>query len=123
MYLLYSLLLAIVAVVSSPYWLLQMLRKGKYREGLSERLGKVPSRLTATGSEGCIWVHAVSLGEVIGVSGLLERMRAEYPEWRIVLSTTTRTGQALARQRFSETNVFYFPLDLPFAVEPYLKHL
>src|SRR6266404_5923297 len=123
MYLLYSLLLAIAAVLSSPYWALQMLRKGKYREGLSERLGKVPPRLTTTGNEECIWVHAVSVGEVIAVSGLLERMRAEYPDWRIVLSTTTRTGQALAKQRFGETNVFYFPLDFRFSIAPYLKHL
>jgi 3-deoxy-D-manno-octulosonic-acid transferase len=124
MYLLYSLMLAAVAVLAAPYWLWQMLRNGKYFEGLSERLGNVPSRLKPSIATGdCVWVHAVSVGEVIAVSGLLARLQKEYPGWRLVVSTTTRTGQQVARERFGDENVFYFPLDLAFAVRPYFKHL
>jgi 3-deoxy-D-manno-octulosonic-acid transferase len=70
-----------------------------------------------------IWIHAVSLGEVLAVSGLVERMRRAFPEYRILISTTTDTGQDLARKRFGEKNAFYFPMDFGFAIRPYLRAL
>lgn len=121
MYLLYSVLLAAGLLVSLPYWLLQMLRHGKYHEGLRERLGRVPARLTEN-SRPTIWVHAVSLGEVLAVSGLVEQLRRRFTEYRIVVSTTTSTAQKLARKRFGD-DAFYFPLDFAFAVRPYLRVL
>jgi 3-deoxy-D-manno-octulosonic-acid transferase len=119
MYLVYSALLVLWLLISSPYWLIQMTRHGKYRAGLRERLGGVPSRLRAA-SQPAIWVHAVSVGEVLAVSGLISELGDRYPDFRIVISTTTDTGQRLARKRFGDDNVFYFPLDLPFAVRLYL---
>jgi 3-deoxy-D-manno-octulosonic-acid transferase len=111
-----------------PYWLFQMLRHGKYSRGLRERLGRVPERLRrATGPEsqrsGTIWVHAVSVGEVLAVRGLIEEMRHSFPQYRAVVSTTTDTGQVLARKIFGEENVFYFPMDFAFAIRPYLRAL
>ena len=70
-----------------------------------------------------IWVHAVSVGEVLAVGGLVEEMRRSFPGFRVLISTTTNTGQELARKRFGEENVFYFPLDFAFAVRPYLQAL
>ena len=70
-----------------------------------------------------IWVHAVSVGEVLAVSGLVEEMKAGFPQHRVVVSTTTDTGQELARKRFGEQNVFYFPMDFAFAILPYLRAL
>ena len=122
MYFFYSLLLACVALVSLPWWLLQMLRLGKYRSGLAERLGFVPARLNDA-RPGAIWVHAVSVGEVVAVSPLISELRQKYPDKQIFVSTTTATGQALARQRFGENRVFFMPLDFGFAVRPYLKAL
>jgi 3-deoxy-D-manno-octulosonic-acid transferase len=123
MYLLYSLALAAGLLVSAPYWLIQMLRQGKYRTGLGERLGGVPARLLRPQTPAVVWVHAVSVGEVLGSSGLIEEMRGLFPGGRIVVSTTTATGQKLARERFGEENVFYFPLDFAFAIRPYLRAL
>src|SRR5881227_1938185 len=121
---LYTILLGMALLLTSPYWLVQALLRGKYRAGLAERLGRVPSRLRRTAAEeNCIWIHAVSVGEVLAVSGLVQALRTKMPEWRIVVSTTTLTGQTLARQKFGDENVFYFPLDLPFAVTPYLQQL
>ncbi len=111
-------------LVSLPYWLLQMARHGKYRKGLAERLGRVPSRLELPGGqEPVIWVHAVSVGEVLAVAGLVEELRRRSPQYRIFVSTTTDSGQALARKRFGESKVFHFPMDFVFAIRPYLKAL
>jgi 3-deoxy-D-manno-octulosonic-acid transferase len=134
-YLLYSLVLALGMLLSLPYWLYQMLRHGKYRRGFSERMGSVPARLMAAGADAqggsgtnsrtarVIWVHAVSLGEVLAVSGLVEQMRRNFPGHCVLVSTTTDTGQELARKRFGEANVFYFPMDFGFAIAPYLRAL
>jgi len=121
---LYSATLALGMLASSPYWLFQMVRHGKYRKGFAERLGQVPTRLQLPGAqEPVIWVHAVSVGEVLAVAGLAEELRRRCPQHRIFISTTTDTGQALARKRFGEANVFYFPMDFAFAVRPYLRAL
>lgn len=120
MYLIYSALLAAVLLLSLPYWLWQMIRHGKYRAGLRERLGRIPPRLSQS-SHPAIWVHAVSVGEVLAVSRLVEEIKRGFPELRVLISTTTDTGQRLARERFGEANVFYFPLDFAFAIKPYLE--
>jgi 3-deoxy-D-manno-octulosonic-acid transferase len=123
MYWLYSALLAAGLLLSLPYWLLESARHGKYRAGLAERFGKVPRRLSCGLHLPAIWVHAVSVGEVIAVTGLIFELRGRFPQHRIVVSTTTATGQKIARERFGEDSVFYFPLDLPFAIRPYLREL
>ncbi|MGA8761798.1 MAG: 3-deoxy-D-manno-octulosonic acid transferase [Candidatus Sulfotelmatobacter sp.] len=130
-YFLYSVLLAAGMVSALPYWIFQMARHCKYRLGLSERLGKVPARLrlgslnerSSTPPAPLIWVHAVSVGEVLAIGGLVEALRQRFTQHRIVVSTTTDTGQALARKRFGEENVFYFPMDFAFAIRPYLRAL
>lgn len=122
MYLLYSALLAAGLLISLPYWMFGKRRRGKYREGLSERLGKVPSRLQNQAAP-AIWIHAVSVGEVLAVSALVEELRQRFPQHRVLVSTTTATGQKLAKNRFGEERVFYFPLDLGFAIRPYLTTL
>jgi 3-deoxy-D-manno-octulosonic-acid transferase len=70
-----------------------------------------------------IWVHAVSVGEVLAVSRLIKTLDAALPEFFVVVSTTTRTGQELARERFGAERVFYCPLDLPWAVRSCLEDL
>ena len=65
----------------------------------------------------------MSVGEVLAVAGLVGQMRRRFPEHRIVISTTTDTGQDLARKRFGEGNTFYFPMDLAFAIRAYMRAL
>ncbi len=121
---LYSLAWVAVLAVSAPWWLWKMAITGKYREGLAERLGKVPPRLfSADDRRPVIWIHAVSVGEVIAISGLVRELRARAPRYRIAVSTTTRTGQQVARERFGAENVFYYPLDFASAVRPYIRQL
>jgi 3-deoxy-D-manno-octulosonic-acid transferase len=121
---LYSLALAVGMLVGLPYWIFQMARHGKYRKGFGERLGRMPRRLQLPPEhEQGIWIHAVSVGEVLAVAGLVEELGRRFPRHRIFISTTTDAGQALARRRFGEGNVFYFPMDFRFAIRPYLKAL
>jgi 3-deoxy-D-manno-octulosonic-acid transferase len=121
-YLLYSLALGLALVLAAPWWLVQMARHGKYRAGLRERLGTVAARLArpATGAR-TVWLHAVSVGEVLAVSRLVDELRKSYDA--VYVSTTTLTGQKLARERFGAESVFYFPLDFAFAVRAYLRAL
>ncbi len=122
--LVYSAALAVAMLVSLPYWLFQMALRGKYRKGSVERMGRVPARWRLPGVEGTvIWVHAVSVGEVLAVAGLAEELGRSTPGVRIFVSTTTDTGQELARKKFGEGNVFYFPMDFAFAIRPYLRAL
>jgi 3-deoxy-D-manno-octulosonic-acid transferase len=120
---LYTFALFMALVLGLPYWLLAMATNGKYREGLSERLGWVPDRLREGDARKTIWVHAVSVGEVLAASRLVNELSACAPQYRVLLSTTTRTGQRLARERTGATHAFYFPLDFPWIVRRYLRLL
>ena len=123
MYWLYSALLGLSLLGTLPYWLLQMMRHGKYRAGLRQRLGGVPPTLAMPAGKPVIWVHAVSVGEVVATAGAVEALRRRFPEHRVVVSTTTDTGQKLAARRFGAENVFYFPLDFVLAIRPWLASL
>jgi 3-deoxy-D-manno-octulosonic-acid transferase len=120
----YNVALLAALVAGAPWWLWRMTTTQKYREGLAARLGKVPSALAGPGRERpLIWLHAVSVGEVMAITRLVKTLDAELPDYFVAVSTTTRTGQELARERFGQNRVFYCPLDLPWAVQAYLKAL
>jgi 3-deoxy-D-manno-octulosonic-acid transferase len=120
----YNLLLRVGLVLSAPWWWWRIRTTEKYREGIQERLGEVPEPLLASDDgRPVIWLHAVSVGEVLAVSRFLEEMERAFPECRPLISTTTRTGQTLARERFGAERVFYCPLDLPKAVNAYMEAL
>ncbi len=109
-----DLLYALLLVLASPWLALAALRKGKYREGLGQKLlGLVPRRdSTAT----CAWLHAVSMGEVNLIAPLIAEIQRRHPDWEIAISTTTLTGYTLAKTRYNEHAVFYCPLDFSWAV-------
>ncbi len=110
-------------LISLPFWLYQVLRHGKYRRGFGERIGKVPARLADTSGQPVVWIHAVSVGEVLAIGGLVGQMQRRFPQHRVVVSTTTDAGQDLARQRFGEENVFYFPFDFALTIRPFIAAL
>ncbi len=124
----YSLLLALSLGLSAPWWLWRMATSGRYRAGLGERLGRVPRQLRAAvawtaGERRVVWVHAVSVGEVLAVERLVSELREALPGWVIAVSTTTATGHEVARKRLVGVPVFFFPLDFAFAVRRYLQVL
>ena len=109
----YNIGLLLVLVVGAPIWLLRR----RWREGLRERLGAGAERVNhALGGRQQVWVHAVSVGEVVAISRLVEELDARLGRGSVTISTTTQTGQQLARDRFGAARCFYFPIDLPWAV-------
>ena len=115
MYLLYSIgtLLALVAL--APYFIYQALRYNKYVGSLGQRLGYLPVSFNLDAEES-IWVHAVSVGEVLAARPVITGLKTRYPELRVFLSTTTFSGQRLARSVSDADAVFYFPFDFTFIV-------
>jgi 3-deoxy-D-manno-octulosonic-acid transferase len=119
MYWLYSLLTAAGMLLLSPYFLVRGWMQGKYLDNIPERLGwRFPAELTARGDAGAgarqksLWIHAVSVGEVLAVLPLARLLKEKLPSLRLVVSTTTATGQKLARERMPFADaVFFFPLD------------
>jgi 3-deoxy-D-manno-octulosonic-acid transferase len=111
--------MGLAALLLTPYWLVQGLRHGKYLSNLKERLGFSFPGLAKLPADraGSIWIHAVSVGEVLSGVTLAKQLKAAYPNRPLIISTTTITGQALARERLSFADaVIYFPLDWSFCV-------
>ena len=119
-WLLNSVYLALI-VVYSPVIVWQAARTGKYRKGYREKLlGQVPSR---DGNATCVWIHAVSVGEVNLIAILLRELRAAHPDWQFVVSTTSRTGYELACKKYADHTVFYCPLDFSWAVRNAMRRI
>ena len=113
MHALYTLAIVLLAIVLSPWFLYQAVRHRKYIGNLAQRMGYLPVSFNLDGDES-IWIHAVSVGEALTARALIADLRDRYPGFRIFLSTTTLTGQQIARSRIQDVDaVFFFPFDLP----------
>lgn len=123
-YFIYSLLMGVAALALTPYWVVQGLRRGKYLSNLGERLGFSFPALEGLPANraGAIWIHAVSVGEALSAVTLARRLKDKYPGRPLIISTTTLTGQALAKERMGFADaVFYFPFDWAFCVRRALR--
>ena len=121
MYVIYSVLIVAFFAVMSPSLIYQAVRYRKYIGSLTQRLGYLPISFNLDADES-IWIHAVSVGEVLTARALLPELRERYPRLRLFLSTTTMTGQQIARNNLQYVDeVFYFPFDLGFIVNRTLR--
>lgn len=116
MFFLYSLLLTISFVFLLPRFLFDAARKGKYSAGFWQRLGYLPD--LPGGEKPVVWLHCVSVGETNAAKPLAAKILETFPEYRLVVSTTTKTAQKLAGEIFADTAalVFYMPFDWRFSV-------
>ncbi|HEX8738458.1 MAG TPA: 3-deoxy-D-manno-octulosonic acid transferase [Pyrinomonadaceae bacterium] len=119
MFLLYNFLLAIGFLAYLPRFLFQK----KYAESFSERLGNLPD-FDPEGKP-VVWLHCVSVGETQAARPLVRELLKNFPEYTLVVSTTTLTGQKLAKEIFAADAalVFYFPFDFRFAVRRALRKI
>ena len=116
-----NLIYLLLIIVMLPWLLWQAVRKGKYREGYAAKfLGLVPRRASR---KTCLWLHAVSVGEVNLLAPLLKLIAQERPDWECVISTTTATGMALAKKKYPRQTVFYCPLDFSWAVSAAMRRI
>ncbi len=111
----YNVLFAIGYSLMMPKFLLRMWRRGGYRAGFMQRFGRYDAELLSK-VQSCprIWVHAVSVGEVFVALHFIESMRAVFPKYGFILTTTTSTGHTLAESKLGDDDVLlYFPADFP----------
>jgi 3-deoxy-D-manno-octulosonic-acid transferase len=123
MYLFYSLLLTIGFVVLLPRFAIDALRNRKYVTGLGQRLGNIPDFSRA--HRRLIWLHCVSVGETEAARPFVRALRKNFPSYQLVISTTTVTGQQVARRAFADdaAGIFYFPIDWAWVIRRVLNKL
>jgi 3-deoxy-D-manno-octulosonic-acid transferase len=108
-------------VVAAPWFVFQAIARGKYREGFAAKFfGSTPERIS---DRPCIWLHAVSVGEVNLLGVLLKEIARQQPGVECVISTTTMTGFAVAKQKYGQHAVFYCPLDFTWAVRRAMRRI
>jgi 3-deoxy-D-manno-octulosonic-acid transferase len=112
---LYNLLLPVVLVVSFPFYLRRMLKRGGYFGNFSQRFGRYSKALTDRFAEGgWSWIRAVSVGEIVMALRLIEELKLQSPDFKAVISTTTSTGYALGRRGRDNRQwieIIYNPID------------
>jgi 3-deoxy-D-manno-octulosonic-acid transferase len=116
-----NLVYLLLVLLASPWLLYRAARTGRYREGYAQKfLGLTPRRIS---QNPCLWLHAVSVGEVNLLAPLLKWIQQQRPGWECVVSTTTLTGMTLARKKYPHLTVFYCPLDFSWAVRAAMRRV
>ncbi|MBT8489808.1 MAG: 3-deoxy-D-manno-octulosonic acid transferase [Deltaproteobacteria bacterium] len=115
---LYNMILFVAAFFLVPYYVMKIVLTGKYRQSIGPKFGFIPrDTLEAMKGSPRIWIHAVSVGEVTAAAPIVSSLRELFPSACIILSTSTETGQDMARRMVSDaTSYIYYPLDIPFVV-------
>lgn len=120
MFLLYSFLYTVSFIIMSPIF---FFKRKKYLAGFRQRFGYIP-KLIPDGRP-VVWIHCVSVGETNAARPLIDKILEDYPDHRLVVSTTTSTGYNLAQDIFKKQaeTVFYFPFDWRFSVRRALRRI
>jgi 3-deoxy-D-manno-octulosonic-acid transferase len=118
-YLLYNIIFTFFLIFAAPYFLLRALIDGRFRRELTQRMGFLPTLSLRKP----IWVHAASVGEVFCSIPLLKRIKKEFPERPIVLTTMTRTGNERAKTISEADSVLFLPIDHPLIIEKTLRKI
>ena len=123
MYILYNIILMVAALFVVPYFLLKIIFTGKYRQSFVQKLGGRQTKMLAHLQDGPrVWIHAVSVGEVTAAAPIVSSLKMKRPEVEIIFSTSTETGQEMARKFIKGAAAFiYFPLDIQYIVRKMIK--
>lgn len=122
-YWVYTILAVLAFLLALPYMMVRMLLTGRYREAFWQMLGFWPQEaVEKLDGKGCIWIHAVSVGEAVAASAIIKELRKICPQEKIMVSAATETGQRMARKIIEDADLFiYFPLDYPWLARKALK--
>jgi len=123
MYIIYNLFLIIATILLLPLILFKLITVPKYRGGITQKFGRLRKGvLRVIRGTRPIWVHAVSVGEVMAAHPLIRELKKKYPGRALILSTVTVTGNYTARRRVPEADaVFFFPFDYPWVVRHVIR--
>lgn len=112
----YRLLFLPILLLTSPYHILRMVRRGGYGRDFFQRFGFFPRPPAKVRQQKRLWLHCVSVGEAQSVRRLVERLSAA-GHYQLVITSTTSTGYAICRDLYSSrATVGLFPLDFwPFS--------
>jgi 3-deoxy-D-manno-octulosonic-acid transferase len=123
MYILYNVLLIVATIVLSPLILFKLITVPKYRGGITQKFGRLRKGvMKVIKGTRPIWIHAVSVGEVMAAHPLIRELKKKYPDRKLILSTVTVTGNYTARRRVPEADaVFFFPFDYPWVVRRVIR--
>ena len=121
---LYNIILILVILLLLPAFFIKLIIDSRYRPGLLERLGCLPAKVKSVlQEERPVWFHAASVGEVNASEKLVSAIKARWPEKKIIVSTYTATGNAMAREKLKADAVIYLPIDIPFIVRKVMERL
>ena len=116
-----NIIYGVCLIAMTPWLLWRKLFQNKSRRGWSHKLlGRVPRR---QGNAACIWIHAVSVGEVNLLKPLIEQLNRVDPNIEVVISTSTETGFDLAQNKYPAQTVFFCPMDFSWAIRQTLKRI
>ena len=119
---LYGLVTTLLFIILLPFYYIVRVINGKFLYGWREKLGFFKSPHLG---DKVIMYHGVSVGEVIALENLIKKTKEEFPDYKIVVTTGTKTGQEIALKKFSNIADFitYFPFDIPFCVHSFLTKI
>ncbi|MGR3220024.1 MAG: 3-deoxy-D-manno-octulosonic acid transferase [Candidatus Anammoxibacter sp.] len=107
-------------LITLPYLTFKVIANEKYRVGFFQRLGFVDKRHS---KNPCVWIHGSSVGEILTGRTLINKIESEFPDIDIVISSWTNTGLATAKKNFKDKYVFFFPIDISFAVKSVFRRI
>lgn len=111
----------LAAIGISPIVLYRMARYKRYRAGWANRFGKITRKHP---QKKCIWIHAVSVGEVNATKTIVKELQNRFADFEIIISTTTDTGFARASNLYgNDLAVFYFPLDISWIMQRVFRNI
>ncbi|MCI0528784.1 MAG: hypothetical protein L0Y56_15200, partial [Nitrospira sp.] len=124
-FLIYNIVVLFILPLAIAFLTIQLIIYRRYRESVIPRLGFLPHALKESCQQDPVfWIHAVSVGEVMVAVPLVKRLRQSYPHGRLLVSTVTQTGQAIAVKKILEADqIFYFPYDLPWIVARVIRKI
>ena len=116
----YNVLLTVLLVITFPFVVIALILRPRYRIGLGQRLGRLPSDLIQlTRNTAPFWLHAPSVGELLAARPFLYALKERFPDTPLLVSVQTATAYQTATERCPEADgVFYFPLDYPLVRSP-----
>ncbi|MCH8344376.1 MAG: hypothetical protein IH983_10345 [Planctomycetes bacterium] len=115
-----NILFVLFFAFTAPFWIFQLLRSKKYRAGWPQRLGWVPKR---EGKQPCVWIHGVSVGEILTARAFVRTLEKRHPGWDVVLSTTTLEAHRVVERAYPGKMLFYFPMELSFVIRRTLRRI